>query len=294
MDQREALSGGHLEPSDETLVVRAQDGDSEALETLIRRHQSWVYNLALRMVYSPDDAADVAQEAWLKVVTKISTFEGRSQFRTWLYRIVTNHVINMKTRPIEKMATTFAGYGKALDGVPDLDPPDERSAPADVRLMVEEAKISCMTGMLLCLDRVQRVVYVLGELFGVSDALGAEITGFTRDNFRQKLSRARRDLYQFMNDKCGLVKKSNPCRCARKTSGFVKLGIVDPHKMVFATGHLKKIRDVAPGRSADLEEIEAEYAALYREHPFATGQDVAAGIRKMLDGGSLGALLHLE
>ncbi len=294
MDQREALSGGHLEPSDETLVARAQDGDSEALETLIRRHQSWVYNLALRMVYSPDDAADVAQEAWLKVVTKISTFEGRSQFRTWLYRIVTNHVINMKTRPIEKMATTFAGYGKALDGVPDLDPPDERSAPADVRLMVEEAKISCMTGMLLCLDRVQRVVYVLGELFGVSDALGAEITGFTRDNFRQKLSRARRDLYQFMNDKCGLVKKSNPCRCARKTSGFVKLGIVDPHKMVFATGHLKKIRDVAPGRSADLEEIEAEYAALYREHPFATGQDLAAGIRKMLDGGSLGALLHLE
>ena len=69
----------------------------------------------------------------------------------------------------------------------------------------------------------------------------------TAENFRQKLARARRDLHQFMDDKCGLVNRANPCRCARKTRGFVKLGIVDPNRLVFSTGHLKTIRDVAVG-----------------------------------------------
>jgi DNA-directed RNA polymerase specialized sigma24 family protein len=58
----------------------------------------------------------------------------------------------------------------------------------------------------------QRIVYVLGEIFGATDRLGAELLDISRDSFRQKLARARRDLCNFMQDKCGLVKASNPCR----------------------------------------------------------------------------------
>ena len=72
-----------------------------------------------------------------------------------------------------------------------------------------------------------RLVYVLGAIFGVSDRVGGELLETSRDNFRQKLTRARRDLRSFMNDECGLVKTSNPCRCAKKTRGFIKAGYID-------------------------------------------------------------------
>jgi RNA polymerase sigma factor (sigma-70 family) len=57
---------------------------------LIARHQAWIYNIVLRMVYNPYDAEDATQEILIKLLNSLSTFEGRSQFRTWLYRIVVN------------------------------------------------------------------------------------------------------------------------------------------------------------------------------------------------------------
>ena len=68
------------------LVARACSGDREALADLVRWHQGWIYNIALRMLYHPQDAEDATQEILIKVVTQLSSFEGRSSFRTWLYR----------------------------------------------------------------------------------------------------------------------------------------------------------------------------------------------------------------
>ena len=81
---------------DHILVLRARSGDRAALEDLVQRHQGWIYNIAVRMLYHPQDAEDATQEILIKVLTRLSSFEGRSSFRTWLYRIVVNHVLNMK------------------------------------------------------------------------------------------------------------------------------------------------------------------------------------------------------
>ena len=62
------------------------DASIEALELLIGRHQRWIYNIALRMVFQPQGAEDATQEILINLVTKLSTFRGESQFRTWLYR----------------------------------------------------------------------------------------------------------------------------------------------------------------------------------------------------------------
>jgi DNA-directed RNA polymerase specialized sigma24 family protein len=86
---------------DQNLVARARSGDRRALEDLIQRHQGWMYNIALRMLYHPQDAEDATQEILVKVMTRLSSFEGRSSFRTWLYRIVVNHVLNMKRGRVE-------------------------------------------------------------------------------------------------------------------------------------------------------------------------------------------------
>src|SRR5215813_2169288 len=183
---------------DAELVVQAKNGDRSALERLVLRHQAWVYNIAVRMVFRPQDAEEVTQEVLVKVITKLSTFKGKSTFRTWLYRIAANHVLNMKRRWAERRTTTFADYGAAIEGTPDLDLPDPHTVPVEVPLLVEEAKNSCTMGMLLCLDRRQRLVFTLGAILGASDTVGAEVLEMTADNFRQCLARARRDLHSFM------------------------------------------------------------------------------------------------
>lgn len=74
----------------------------------------------------------------------------------------------------------------------------------------------------------QRLAFILGEILGVRDEVGSQILETTPANFRQILSRARRDLYEFLNRQCGLVNQSNPCRCANKASGFIERGWVKP------------------------------------------------------------------
>src|SRR6516164_7080929 len=178
--------------SDSELVERAKNGDRRALEELVLRHQAWVYNIAIRMVFHPQDAEEVTQEVLVKVITKLSTFKGESKFRTWLYRIAANHVLNMQRRTAENQVTTFAAYGAAIESTPDLDLPDPKNVPVAPPLLVEEAKNGCTMGMLLCLDRKQRLIFTLGEILGVNDSVGSEVLEMSAENFRQCLSRARR------------------------------------------------------------------------------------------------------
>src|ERR1700729_2629792 len=126
------------EHEDQALVMRARSGDREALEHLIQRHQGWIYNIAVRMLYHPQDAEDATQEILIKVLTRLSSFEGRSSFRTWLYRIVVNHVLNMKRGQVEVQHASidFASYGAALDATPDLELADLNATSAESDLLV--------------------------------------------------------------------------------------------------------------------------------------------------------------
>ena len=279
---------------DRALVRRARDGSQEALEQLIARHQAWIYNIALRMLYTPQDAEDTTQEILIRLITKLSTFEGRSSFRTWLYRIVVNHLLNVKRRRWEEDGLTFVRYGNELDAVPDLDFPDPNAVAADTQLILDEARIGCTSGMLLCLDREQRLIYTLGEIFGVTDLVGAELLEISRDNFRQKLARARRDLHAFMQDKCGLVNTANPCRCAKKTRGFAEAGYLDPQKPLFAKARVIRVREVAEKTCVALEDLDAAYAEIHRDHPFQDPPDFVAALRSLIDRKDFKSTLELD
>jgi RNA polymerase sigma factor (sigma-70 family) len=280
---------------DAELVEQAKNGDRSALETLVLRHQAWIYNIAVRMVFQPQDAEEVTQEVLIKVITKLSTFKGESAFRTWLYRIAANHVLNMKRRSAETKVTTFADYGAAIEGTPDLDFPDPKSVPVEAPLLVEETKNSCTMGMLLCLDRKQRLIFTLGAIFGASDAVGADVLEMTADNFRQCLARARRDLHNFMNHQCGLVNRNNPCRCPKKTRGFIDAGHVDPQNLLFVPLHVERVRDVAPESVREIEDVvERHHAAVFRDHPFLQLPDQIAWLRRILENRDLRAALHLN
>ncbi|PYN94696.1 MAG: RNA polymerase subunit sigma-70 [Candidatus Rokuibacteriota bacterium] len=273
-----------VELEDQALVARARAGERDALEALVERHQPWIYNIALRMLYHPQDAEDATQEVLVKAINGLASFEGRSCVRTWLYRIVVNHVLNTKRGRREPEVLTFGCYAHGLDAMPDVDLPDERTAPGDARLLVDEARITCTTGMLLCLDRGQRLIYILGAIFEISDAVGAELLDISRDTFRQRLARARRDLHSFMNDKCGIVNRANPCRCAKKTRGFIEAGYVDPEHLVFVAERVRNVREVAPVSAGALATLDRHCVDVFRAHPFYDSPDVVPALRRLLDG----------
>ena len=283
------------ESIDADLIEQAKHGSRDALEKLVLRHQSWIYNIAVRMVFHVQDAEEVTQEVLIKAITRLGTFQGESQFRTWLYRITANHVLNMRRRGGEKVPQTFSMYAEAINETPDLNLPDPKSVPVEVPLLVEEAKISCTTGMLLCLDRKQRLIFTLGEIFGASDTVGSEILEMSADNFRQSLSRARRDLYQFMHGQCGLVNANNPCRCPKKTKGFIEAGHVDPSHLQFVPLHVRRISEAAEGIVRTIEiTVDEQYAAIFREHPFLEPKNQFDWLRQLLDKGDFGTALHFN
>ena len=80
--------------SEQILIQKAQKGDPNAFESLVNEHQRYVYNLALRVVKDENEALDLAQETFVRAWTALPNFKGQSQFRTWLYRIVTNLCYN--------------------------------------------------------------------------------------------------------------------------------------------------------------------------------------------------------
>lgn len=252
---------------DDNLVQLAIDGDKEALQNLILRHQTFIYNLALKMTRNVEDAEDLTQEVLIKAITSLSKFEGKSKFRTWLYRITVNHFINIKKRTSEMKVIGFETYFNSIDDMEDIELSNQEQA--DLIDSIEELRISCTAGMLLCLDREQRMVYILGDMFDIDHHLGSEILGISPGNFRIRLMRARKDLYNWMNERCGLINKSNPCRCSKKTKTYIQAGYVDPDNLKFNTAHKKKLYELSKENAVSISNtVEDLHKNIFQQHPF--------------------------
>lgn len=279
---------------DRELVAATLSGDRTALEQLIRRHQAWIYNIAIRMVMQPEDAEDVTQEILIKLITRLSSFQGKSSFRTWLYRLVANHVIDMSRRSSENRDHTFAQYGKSIDSTPNTELPDRRQLPVDVGLVIEETRLHCMMAMLLCLQRRQRLAFILGAALGVGDKLGGAIMEITPANFRQQLSRARRKVANFMNQRCGLL-RGNTCSCDRKTQTLIDAGIIDPGCLRFSVRGAQKLKAIARQRNQELGNfVEAKCEGLFRETPFYDSPDLVTSLRQVLTAPDFDGLFELS
>ena len=260
------LSSHYTTARDEELVRQSLAGDKQALDQLVRLHQPFIYNLAWKMVHDPDDAMDLTQEVLVKVITKLSQFSFKSAFRTWLYRIVTNEFLQGKRRKTELRLTSFEDHSVGLDAIPNPDL--NRQEELELEELSRELQISCMSAMLMCLNREQRLIYILGEAFGVDHKIGAEIFEISPANFRVKLHRARKDFYSYTNKKCGLVNTDNPCRCPKKTKALKKMGALDEQNMRFNISYKNRIANYVAENYAEVNDTyEAKYLELFREHP---------------------------
>jgi RNA polymerase sigma factor (sigma-70 family) len=267
----------HDPAEDVRLAVAAKNGDAEALGSLVRRHYAWVLHIAQRMLWNRADAEDATQEILTTAVTKLGSFEGRSEFRTWLYRIAANHLVDRC-----RSAKSFHDVARTLDEIPDREAPGPIGTQVETAVLIEEAKIACTTGMLLCLEPRRRLAFLLGELLEVTADVGAEMLGTSPANFRQILSRARRELYAFLHRQCGLVNEQNRCRCAHKTAGFIERGFVSPDRLQFVTAGLAKRSAAASARLHEIRDLDRRYAEIFREQPLLSTEDEAARLTDLL------------
>src|SRR5881397_4071378 len=88
---------------------------------------------------------------------------------------------------------------------------------------------------------------------------------------------------QHMHDKCGLVNRANPCRCAKKTRGFIQAGYVDPANLLFARARLQQVREAVPVVRDAILTLDEQYAEIYREHPFYESPDLVQALRRLLE-----------
>lgn len=287
------FSSNYRDKLDDELIDSALNGSMAALEALIYRHQHFIYNIALKMMGNVQVAQDITQEVLIKLITNLSKFKKESNFRTWLYRITFNQFLQMKKSMSELATESFEIVEKQLDSIPiqALSLLEE----SELRDQIEETKLTCMNGMLLCLERDQRLVFILGELFNINHDLGANLLNISKDNFRQKLSRARKDLYNFMNNKCGLIRKENPCRCSGKTKGFIRAGKVNPENLQFNKDYLKTIKEVSGQKKDEYDDFVIEnYADIFAKHPFQEKEHKLIKFNRFLNNDSLSNIFFLR
>lgn len=260
------LSITYSESENIELVSKSLDGDRKALDKLIKLHQPFIYNVAWKMTNDADDALDLTQEVLIKVITKLSLFKGKSAFRTWLYRIVVNEFLQTKRKAKEDQFENFNDLDNKLNAIPDANP----TAQEELEQMefTKEVRTRCMSGMLMCLTREQRLIYILGDVFGIEHTIGSEIFGISKQNYRIRLSRARTELHNFMEHRCGLIKKSNSCRCSKKAKALRKKGILTEDSFVFNIGYKTKIAEYVEANHEEVQEaLDYRYIQFFREHP---------------------------
>jgi RNA polymerase sigma-70 factor, ECF subfamily len=173
---------------DEALARRAADGDSGALDALLRNHTALIHGVCRRILGNPDDALDATQEALLAIARKIGSFDGRSKFSTWAYRVATNAALDEARRrgrrpvPLEHLpeagSRVDASTGEA--GIAD-------------RLDVEAA--------LAHLTPEYRAAVALRDLVGMDYAEISDVLGIPPGTVRSRISRGRAALADLLGNR---------------------------------------------------------------------------------------------
>jgi len=180
---------------DRDLVRQAKDGDKEAFESLVRRHQSRVFAVAGGILRNREDVEDIAQQVFLKAYFSLKRFDQRAAFSTWLYKITLNECWDLlrkrKVRPLvlevdlsEEQAREYQAAKEVADGRPDAS--DRLAARERVEQLLE------------CLEERDRSMLVLKEVQGFSVEEIAEVLELNANTVKVRLFRARQRIAESM------------------------------------------------------------------------------------------------
>lgn len=190
---------------DALLVERCQQGDSAAMERLILKYQNRIYNVILKICTNRDDAAELTQETFVKVIESIDKFRSKSSFYTWAFRIAVNLTLNrcrrdgrlgFRSLDAEEYAPDAETRRMLKDFLSDDSSPD----PAAVAQNRELCEIAIRS--LTQLNDEQRIVVVLRDIEGMNYAQIAAVLDIELGTVRSRLSRARSNLREIIEAIC--------------------------------------------------------------------------------------------
>lgn len=173
------------------LIARAQQGDEAAFEALFNTHKRRVYSLCLRMTGDTAEAEDLAQEAFLQLFRKISTFRGESAFTTWLHRLVVNVVLmRLRKKGLQQVS---------LDEVDNSqEEPVKRDYGGDDQRLLGSIDRIRLAHVIEALPQGYRNVFILHDVEGYEHNEIAQIMGCSIGNSKSQLHKARLKLREFL------------------------------------------------------------------------------------------------
>lgn len=250
----------------QTMAEKATAGDREALEVLVAGVQDMVFNLSLRMLGTFADAEDATQDILLKMITHLSAFRGESAFTTWVFRIAVNHLKNYKKHMFAHAGLSFACYGEDIENGKIQDVPDVTQN-VEKDILAEELKMSCTNVMLQCLDTESRCIFILGTMFQVDSRIAGEILEITPEAYRQRLSRVRRKMADFLGQYCGEY-GSGRCRCKDRVNYAIQNHRINPLQLCYTTAEEAPVETMLAVKNAmeqlDGLSIEFSFCKAYR------------------------------
>lgn len=183
--------------NDWILINRLKDGDQAAFREIVETWQDMVYNTAIGIVQSPEDAEDVAQEVFVQVYQSIDQFKGNSKFSTWLYRITISKAMDHERRKKRKkrFALIKSIFGEDSEQV--VDAPDFNH-PGIVFDRKENAAI--LFREMNKLPENQRIAFVLNKVEGLSYQEISEVMETTVPAVESLLHRAKSNLRKWLKD----------------------------------------------------------------------------------------------
>ncbi|MEO1657872.1 MAG: hypothetical protein AAFR65_09130 [Pseudomonadota bacterium] len=222
------------------LVKRAQAGDRPALEELVRAIQDPVHHLAVRMLVDPGEALMATEAILVRIVGELSTFSSDRPFIIWVLAVASAYLLSAPSGLAREQGITFEVFEDRLLAALD----DDNVAGPEDALALSELRIVCSMALLLCLDRLHRLAYVLGDVLETDDREAAEIMGVSLSSYRDCLSTARERVVLATCRNCGVVNPDAPCSCPKRLAQAERSGQVDRSAYAFATRGAPSYADV--------------------------------------------------
>jgi RNA polymerase sigma factor (sigma-70 family) len=194
---------------EEEIIEQIKNGHKELYELLMRKYNQKLYRIARAIVKDDSDAEDILQDTYLKAYEKLGQFENRSQFSTWLIRILINNAnstLNKRKRFDKSAAAEDVYLNKPEDSFPQT--PEFQMSNNELKKILEQAIDN--------LPETLRGVYIMREVEGLSVAETSECLNITQENVKTRLHRAKTilkdelykkskgdiDVFRFGNDRC--------------------------------------------------------------------------------------------
>ena len=244
----------------QALIAKATEGDKKALESVVASVQDIVFNLSLRMLGTFADAEDATQDILLKVITHLSSFRGESAFTTWVFRIAANHLKNYKKHMFAHHPLSFEFYGDDIENAKIQDIPD-LTQNVEKDILAEELKMSCTNVMLQCLDTESRCIFILGTMFKVDSRIAGDILGMTPEAYRQRLSRVRRKMADFLGQYCGEY-GSGRCKCKDRVNYAIQSHRINPLQLDYAEAAEISVQTMTDVKNAmeDIDDLSQDFS----------------------------------